>query len=290
MGKNFFIYSARVNWYSPYEKSQPQGSGFYILYHFKDSITLTTPEGTIKSKPHAFFIVSPSFVHTFSAQSGFLHDFAVFHGDILPALQKYDIEPNTFLYPRNPIKLQDYIREIESFLYESDQEYLKIEKRFCMTELILIELSRQLHINNINVEKILIPQNLLVEFHNLRAEFYNQVPKRISVKEMAQRLLLSESLFHKYYKIIFNTTPNKDLIQARIEYAKTLLIMGSSIVSIAETLGYPNQQHFIRQFKQVTGLSPGKYALKNKNHYFRNIDSGMPIQAKPSDNVKKDKD
>lgn len=288
MENPFFIYSARVNWYSPYEKSQTKGSGFYILYHFKDSITLTTPEGTIKSKPHAFFITTPTFSHTFPAEKGFMHDFAVFHGDVLPALQKYDIEPNTFLYPKNPIKIQDYLSDIESFLYESDQQYLKEEKRFCMTELILIELSRQLHSNNIDIEKISISQNLLAEFHNLRAEFYNQVPKRISVKQMSQRLAINESLFHKYYKVIFNTTPNKDLIRARIEYAKTLLITGSSVVSVAETLGYPNQQHFIRQFKQITGLSPGKYALKNKNHYFRNIDAGMPIQEKASDNMKED--
>lgn len=48
----------------------------------------------------------------------------------------------------------------------------------------------------------------------------------------------------------------------RIEKAKNMLMQGMSVAETAEQLGYTNVYHFIRQFKQITGITPGKAARK----------------------------
>ena len=44
----------------------------------------------------------------------------------------------------------------------------------------------------------------------------------------------------------------------RVEKAKNMLAQGVSVSRTAELLGYGSTYHFIRQFKQVTGVTPGK--------------------------------
>ena len=77
---------------------------------------------------------------------------------------------------------------------------------------------------------------------------------------MAQRVHLSPSRVYPIYKKLFGISPNADLINARINSAKNRLInSGDKIEDIAESLGYRNITHFIRQFKENTGMSPGQY-------------------------------
>ena len=66
--------------------------------------------------------------------------------------------------------------------------------------------------------------------------------------------------FYKIYKEIFGISPKKYLQEIRIEHAKTLLMQNKYMIrEIAEMTGYKNQYHFIRQFKEYTGITPGKF-------------------------------
>lgn len=53
----------------------------------------------------------------------------------------------------------------------------------------------------------------------------------------------------------------RDLIEARIRYAQSLLLSGSDlpITEVAERSGYADPYHFIRQFKRITGETPAAY-------------------------------
>ncbi|MBQ1935624.1 MAG: helix-turn-helix transcriptional regulator, partial [Clostridia bacterium] len=74
---------------------------------------------------------------------------------------------------------------------------------------------------------------------------------------------LSRSRFSVLYQKIFHVSPIRDLIRARIERACYYLSSGTqSIPEIAELCGYQNEYHFIRQFKEETGMTPG--AFRNK--------------------------
>ena len=90
--------------------------------------------------------------------------------------------------------------------------------------------------------------------------------KRWTVAEMATLASLSPSRFHAVYKSIFGTYPLKDLIEAKIRYAGSLLLSDESLIlpQVSEMLGYNDQYHFIRQFKAVTGLTPGQYRKEKR--------------------------
>ena len=77
---------------------------------------------------------------------------------------------------------------------------------------------------------------------------------------MAKSLSLSRSRFTILYSSFFGISPKNDLINQRILYAKHLLSSSNmNVEEVAVRCGYSNVYHFIRQFKERTGLSPGKY-------------------------------
>lgn len=77
---------------------------------------------------------------------------------------------------------------------------------------------------------------------------------------MAREVSLSQSRFFSVYRSIYGTSPVGDLINAKIDRAKSELVMtDSTIAVISESLGYGSTAHFIRQFRAVTGMSPGAY-------------------------------
>ena len=57
-----------------------------------------------------------------------------------------------------------------------------------------------------------------------------------------------------------------DVIEAKIEYAKSLLLSNKrySLPLVAEMLGYNDQFHFSRQFRKETGMTPGQFRKENQ--------------------------
>lgn len=59
---------------------------------------------------------------------------------------------------------------------------------------------------------------------------------------------------------MLNTTINKYLLHARMEYAKILLIEGSkSIKEIAAAAGFSNNGYFSARFKEKFGVLPSEF-------------------------------
>ncbi len=94
----------------------------------------------------------------------------------------------------------------------------------------------------------------------IRAEIYGNPNQRLSVKDLSAKAYLSVSYFQHLYKEYFHTTVVADMISSRIEYGKHLLVSTNrSIKEIAKELNYGGDVSFARQFRKVTGISPGKY-------------------------------
>ncbi|SNS85082.1 transcriptional regulator, AraC family [[Luteovulum] sphaeroides subsp. megalophilum] len=80
-----------------------------------------------------------------------------------------------------------------------------------------------------------------------------------SVAEMAQVVGLSESWFTRLFRDTTGVTPLQWQLRQRVELAQTLLEENLSVAEIADRLGFSDQAHLTRVFRQVTGQPPGAW-------------------------------
>ena len=98
------------------------------------------------------------------------------------------------------------------------------------------------------------------DFQMLRKQMYSAPGQSTTCEEAAKALHLSRSRFDMLYKQIFGRSYQADVINARIQYAKQLLQSSNKAVAeVAAACGYRNEEHFIRQFRQHTGMTPHQF-------------------------------
>jgi AraC-like DNA-binding protein len=95
--------------------------------------------------------------------------------------------------------------------------------------------------------------------------------ENISLQDLVQACHLSSFYLIRIFRRRFGVPPHVFLKQVRIRRAKDCLAKGSLPVVVAQETGFVDQSHFSRQFKQITGLTPGQYS--NSIQY----DSHLPL-------------
>lgn len=98
------------------------------------------------------------------------------------------------------------------------------------------------------------------ELLRLRIAIQNRPGEPWTVSKMADMLQVSSGYLQTIYKKTFGISCMEDVIDNRIGLAKEYLTNGSlSVSEVASRCGYPNVEHFCRQFKRQTGCTPGQY-------------------------------
>jgi YesN/AraC family two-component response regulator len=90
---------------------------------------------------------------------------------------------------------------------------------------------------------------------------------------MAEKLNISVGYLEEIYKNTFGVTCMEDVISSRINLAKKYLLYDHySIAEIVTLCGYRNIEHFFRQFKKITGITPNRFRnspyqrIKHEDH------------------------
>lgn len=84
-----------------------------------------------------------------------------------------------------------------------------------------------------------------------------------TVTVMAEELHISPTYLQTLYKKAFNISCMGDVIGARIELAQDRLSYSPKNISeVAVRCGYQNVEHFCRQFKTLTGMTPNEFRKK----------------------------
>lgn len=83
--------------------------------------------------------------------------------------------------------------------------------------------------------------------------------RNISLQEIADAVNISCSRLSHIFKEMTDVSLWNYVINQRIEYAKTLLDNGTSIIDACYECGFQNYSHFIKAFHKFTGVTPGKY-------------------------------
>jgi AraC-like DNA-binding protein len=80
-----------------------------------------------------------------------------------------------------------------------------------------------------------------------------------SLEQLAAAVGLSPFHFARVFRRATGLPPHTWLMQRRLEQARALLRKGCAPLTVAMQLGFADQSHLSRQFKQAYGVAPGQY-------------------------------
>jgi AraC-like DNA-binding protein len=94
-----------------------------------------------------------------------------------------------------------------------------------------------------------------------RAEEYLRanIGETVSLESLASLTGLSPWHFLRLFRAAKGLPPHAFQTQLRIDLARRLLSRGEEIADVAYRLGFSDQCHFSRKFRQFTGATPGQY-------------------------------
>ena len=94
----------------------------------------------------------------------------------------------------------------------------------------------------------------------------SNITNNITVEELAFLCNISVSTFKRRFADIYFTSPNKWILQKRIELAKHLLQhYHEKPGEVYHKVGYENHSSFSQSFKQIVGISPREFQLQKLN-------------------------
>lgn len=98
------------------------------------------------------------------------------------------------------------------------------------------------------------------QMNKLTARFDGLTDRRFTVAEMAETVGLSESWFSNVFRQTTGKTPLQWQLGKRIEHAKTLLLESElSVADVAAQLGFSDQAHLTKVFRQIAGDTPAAW-------------------------------
>jgi AraC-type DNA-binding domain-containing proteins len=116
---------------------------------------------------------------------------------------------------------------------------------------------------------------LYKNLNNLKKEIYRNPNKNWTVAQMAEKLNISVGYLEEIYKNTFGVTCMDDVINSRINLAKKYLVYDQyTIAEIVTLCGYRNIEHFFRQFKKITGVTPNRFR-NIPYHFYKSDDKQM---------------
>ncbi len=94
----------------------------------------------------------------------------------------------------------------------------------------------------------------------LRREILAQPQLEWNIPDISKKLGISRSHLHRLYREFFASSIKDEIINARMSKAMHLLAHTDfKVQEIAEHCGYHNENHFMRQFKEKTGMTALQY-------------------------------
>ena len=235
--------------------NRPNGFSHYVFIHLFDSVDMNLCGETFRTKPSAcvfYDLDMPQLWKT--GENGIVHDWIHMDGDVPLLMERFGLEFGKIYYPP-PHVITDIVRKSETE-YFAGRSY---RREMCEAKLceLMIEVSRASDGGDTDRG---VDDEMRGRLMNLRTLMFSNLSEKLNVPEMAKAMSVSESKFYSAYKQVFGISPIKDMINARTEAAKNYLLSGKySVSDVAAIVGYDNEFHFIRQFRAMTGVTPGKY-------------------------------
>jgi AraC-like DNA-binding protein len=98
------------------------------------------------------------------------------------------------------------------------------------------------------------------QWNRVREYCFSRLADKITLEELAGLCGLGRFQFLKQFKLSIGMTPHAWLLRLRLERACELLLQGSqAIATVAQAVGFYDQSHFNRAFRQAYGVAPSRF-------------------------------
>lgn len=242
--------------YSIHQKGIPH----YTFFHFSSPINIIVDGKQFQTQSNACILYEPLqnryIVNCQASQMNWMH----LDSNVGKLVEEFRIPTNCVFYPKKTDFFAPLFRKLEVECFSESVYSQRLIHNYL--EEVFIKLHRALYCDE---TESTVNSKEQATLYSVRGIVLSQLDKRWTIEKMAKLASLSPSRFHTVYKALFNTTPVRDLVEARIDHAKTLLLADDyvSLQDVTDKLGYKSQYYFINQFKAITGCTPGAYRNKN---------------------------
>ncbi len=98
------------------------------------------------------------------------------------------------------------------------------------------------------------------QWSRVRDYCFSRLADKITLEELAGLCGLGRFQFLKQFKLTIGMTPYAWLLRLRLERACELLLQGpQAIATVAQAVGFYDQSHFNRAFRQAYGVAPSRF-------------------------------
>ncbi len=257
------VKSARHAWHEKqgFSLSREHGDSEYVFLHCWTPLVFKMGKETVATQPHACIVFDIGAPRVFSSPDcELIHDWMHISGGVKDTLAALGLQTGTFYYPADFAFITELVRGIERE-HLAKEPYYETVIDAKLWELFAF-LARTLCGGGSVVPNA--DEGLFHTFCALRTKILSEVEKPWDADSLAKTAGVSVSGFYRLYRQFFGVSPRQDLIIARIERAKHLLLALDSVSQTADALGYGDPGHFVRQFKKIAGVTPKQYLQKTK--------------------------
>lgn len=239
-----------------------------ILYCISGSKTIFIGDRVYDADSGDVFLLNPFEAHKITASQPIFKRFVM---QVHPAFLYNNSTPETDLsygfYTRGEYITQklslgtDEMLKMNSFIEGLGASHSfgdDVLKQLCAIEMIVflnelfLEKNKN-HAHRYSFENKTIEQSL--RFIN------NNFDSPLSLEIIAKNSYISVNELCRLFKKHLGTTVTKYILSKRITEAKKMLNAGKSVGDTAHGCGFQDYANFIRSFKKIVGVSPGKYAM-----------------------------
>lgn len=244
--------------------NRPNGSGDYLFVLFESDVDILINGIYERHSPGACVFFAPGQPQCYTAIGCLANDYIHFtaKNDLI---HLFNLRTSHVYYPANTKVFSDIIKDITvENLVKPPMWSTYIDS---LITRLLIEFGRGDPLSRDYLLFKIEPQVYNV-ISDIRLQMLNHPNMQWDIEMLCKNSFMSRSQFFKLYKELYKSTPTNELINARINLAKTLLTDSTlSITSISQLSGYSNVYHFIRQFKKIVGITPSVY----KNNFYNQL-------------------
>ena len=161
-------------------------------------------------------------------------------------------------YIKNDLSIQSFFKEIISYGKDEKPGYQQIISGLILQILGQIQCSSK--------GKSITGKPIEDKISRARLIMNENINSTVDLKQIANDLNVSYSLFRKRFKEYTGISPLQYYMQLKIKHAQDLLLnTSSSIKIIASETGFENLFYFSKIFKKITGYSPSNFRKSEIN-------------------------